>query len=368
MGRELIFPENYPAARRRFAAASRAAGYEINSLRHDQLGPDGKELYTDCAYRGPERPAQLLVLISGAHGVETLCGSSCQLAFVDGSTAAELPATTGVLLIHALNCWGAAWLRRNTENNVDLCRNFIRFDTLPDFRQRYSTADAVLDAREFNTDDRAAADAYVSRMLQQVGPQALVESLMGGQYHQPGGFGFGGHQPEWSHQVLQSVLKPYADCAEGVAIIEYHSGLGPYGYGMAVSMDCGDELRRVRDWFGPWVTAPNDSAERGAERTHAASGHTCEGYRRFLPESQITAIVLEYGTYPMRRNLQSLLDDHWLHATGGAWDDPLTRRIKAEILQVHYPPDPYWRQAVLGRSAQVVSQAAAGLAGQPAYR
>lgn len=339
----------------------------MQSLRHELAGPDGNPLYTDCAYLGPPDPEHLLVLISGPHGVETLCGSACQSAFLQSAQYRQLPASSGLLMIHALNCWGAAWLRRNTENNVDLCRNFIRFDQLPDFRERYAQAETLLLSAEFNNEDRSIAAAQVARTMQQLRPEVLVEALMGGQYHEPNGFAFGGAQPEWGHHCLETLLSPFASQAREVAIIEYHSGLGPYGYGMAVSMDHGRDLDRTRSWYGPWLNAPNEKLAGQHEDTHTASGHTSEGYRRFLPNSQVTAIVLEYGSHDMRRNLLSLLDDHWLYSSGRRRDDALAAQIKAELLEVHCPRDPHWRQSVLDRSRQVLQQAMDGLSGQTAY-
>ena len=55
-----------------------------------------------------------------------------------------LPADTAILIIHVINCWGAAWLRRNTDGNVDLCRNFPDFSgPLPD-SSGYSLANEIL--------------------------------------------------------------------------------------------------------------------------------------------------------------------------------------------------------------------------------
>ena len=121
------FSEDYTSARERFRAASRDAGLSVVTMRNPSPGPTGIELTTDVARAGPQNASKLLVLISGVHGVELLCGSACQSGWLASGGPRSLPPDTAVLLVHALNCWGAAWGRRNTEHNVDLCRNFLDF-------------------------------------------------------------------------------------------------------------------------------------------------------------------------------------------------------------------------------------------------
>ena len=122
---------------------------------------------------------------------------------------------------------------------------------------------------------------------------------------------------------------------------------------MAVTMHTGDALERTRRAFGRWVMAPRAA---GAEALHQAPGHTTDGYIAALPDKRITSIVLEYGTYPPLTSLPVLLDDHWLTHHGDAQSDD-AYRIRMQNLEMHFPNDPEWRQAIVDRSEQVIRQA-----------
>lgn len=69
----------------------------------------------------------MLALQSATHGVEGFAGSACILDLLRTGAARELPPDTALLLVHAINPWGFAWIRRTTAEGVDLNRNFVDF-------------------------------------------------------------------------------------------------------------------------------------------------------------------------------------------------------------------------------------------------
>ena len=107
------------AARQRRRRHSRA-------YHNPATGPDGLALSTETAWLGPRDSDRVLVVMSGTHGVEGFSGSGLQVGLLrqrhrQGSRRGRL----GLLLIHAINPSGFAWVRRVTEGNVDLNRNFV---------------------------------------------------------------------------------------------------------------------------------------------------------------------------------------------------------------------------------------------------
>jgi predicted deacylase len=119
-----FFSPDYGAARERFRAAAQAAGAALHSLGLDANGPGGEALTIDIAWLG-DTPARRIVLhTSGLHGVEAFAGSAIQLALLKQPPAPK--AECALVLVHVLNPYGMAWLRRTNENNVDLNRNFLR--------------------------------------------------------------------------------------------------------------------------------------------------------------------------------------------------------------------------------------------------
>ena len=119
---EQYFSADYATARKRFLSAAEAAG-ETCSLCLDAAGPEGSPLTIDIACLGSPAPERALLHTSGMHGVEGFAGSAIQLALLQRPLS--LPPDGAVVLVHGLNPYGMAWLRRVNENNVDLNRNFL---------------------------------------------------------------------------------------------------------------------------------------------------------------------------------------------------------------------------------------------------
>ncbi len=361
MSVQAYFSESYAAARTKFIAACRRAGVEPQRHVNPAPGPEGLELSTEVAYFGAPDAERLLVLISGVHGVETLCGSGCQTGLLAEGRPRNLPNNTALLLVHAINCWGAAHLRRNNEDNVDLCRNFLDFSQPLPTRPSYEEIHAALSCAQRSGPERQAADEFLANFRKQRGMAAFIEALMGGQYQHADGFSYGGRAPVWSNRTITEILQHHAARARRVCVVEYHTGLGPYAYGTAVTMHAGADLERARRWYGHWILAPNHKEPGAPEEFYRVYGHSTEGYLRVLPDAEVTSIVLEYGTYPPQRSLPAMLADHWLTQHGDPRSD-MGRHIRDELHALHYPQDPDWRQAIWDRSQQVIDQSLRGLA------
>src|SRR6476646_9692172 len=121
-----VFSPNYTIARERFRAASLSFGYQQTSYSIEQVSPTNEELTIDVAIGGSSNPRRSVVISSGLHGVEGFLGSAIQLALLgEHEFITALSPDTRVVLIHTLNPYGFAWIRRWNENNVDLNRNFL---------------------------------------------------------------------------------------------------------------------------------------------------------------------------------------------------------------------------------------------------
>ena len=349
------FRDDYVAARELFVETCDDAGLDLESHKHAMPGPNGESLFTDCTLIGRRDARNLIVLISGTHGVETLCGSACQSGFIAEGNWRSIDDDTAILIIHALNCWGAAHLRRNNEDNVDLSRNFLDFDKPLPENDAYEEIHSALSCPEFRGTKRDKSDKILAHYRDKHGLSQFITAIMGGQYRHADGMSFGGTEKVWSHSLLSSVLSPFRETAKAVFAIEYHSGLGPYGYGMAVTMQTGGDLERVRSIYGRWVEAPNERADTGDADVFQVRGHPTSGIRDAFPQADLSAIVLEFGTYPPTDSLPVLIDDHWLTHHGDVNSEE-GRNIKRTLLEMHHPADPDWRRAVWDRSVQVIEQ------------
>lgn len=354
---DTLFPRDFATARRQFLDACTAAELSVESHAHPLNGPQSEAIATDVARLGPEGAERLLVVLSGMHGPELMCGSGCQTDLINAKRFRNLPGDTAVIFIHAINPWGAAHLRRNNEDNVDLARNFLDFDAPLPVNAAYSQAHAAFQPGA-GVGDGTEAMAYLGQLLSRKGMPKVLEAVMGGQYQIPDGFSFGGTVPTWSNRVLTDVLRQHGERARVVVGLDYHSGLGPYGYGSAVVMHTGEALARAQRFFGHWVEAPRARASDSNDEFYAVRGHTADGFTNALPGSELTLVTLEFGTYAPERNLQALVDDHWLSICGVGDRGS----VKNEVLVTHCPDDLEWRYAVTTRSEQAVRQALACLA------
>lgn len=354
------FPDTYQQARETFLSTCRRAGLVVQTHINPAASTIPVGLATDAVYIGAPDASKVLVVTSGVHGTEMLSGSGCQTRLIADPLLNQLPDDTAVLLIHAVNPWGAAHGRRNTENNVDLCRNFIDFERPVPKNAAYERVRAALQPPLIEQITPAHAAQRIADMQKEFGPRDFMNGLMAGQYVDPQGFSFGGTDETWSRRVLLELLRTNTSCAEHIGIIDLHTGLGPYAYGMAVCLHRGAGLNRARQWFGSWIFAPRSLPPESPEGLFDVTGHCSDGYEAALGEARITAIVMEYGTYPVQRVFPTLLQDHWLHALGDPPGDTL-ERVRAEMREVHYPSDPEWRESAWHRTRQIVRQGLAGL-------
>src|SRR5687768_663923 len=117
------FSPDYSTARDRFRAAAAKANGRLEVLPLDCTGPAGETLGIDLAWFGAAQPRRAILHLSGLHGVEGFAGSAIQLQLLDNLP--ELSDNSALIIVHILNPFGMAWLRRVNENNVDLNRNFL---------------------------------------------------------------------------------------------------------------------------------------------------------------------------------------------------------------------------------------------------
>lgn len=360
MQADMLFSADYATARGKFRAACALRGLEPQAFVHPLAGAQGEPLATDVVRVGPADARRVLVLTSGVHGVELFAGAGCQIDWLLTHGASDLPRDTGVVLVHAINPWGASWLRRYTEDNVDLCRNFIDHSAAPP-SPAYAPLHAAIDLDPDDDDAAARGDALLADFAAARGDEALYNALMAGQYGLPHGMGFGGQAPTWSRLAIEAVLRRHCASATDVCLVDYHTGLGPYGYGSIVALQQGADLARMREAFGRWVVAVHESD--APEDFAPVTGHSTPGYERALPQARVTAAVLEFGTGRPQRMLDLLVRDQreWASGTGRT----TLSAVRRELLEFFYPEDAAWQRSLVDQSRRIIGMALQFLARAP---
>ena len=352
------FSADYASARAKFLEAARAAGAATEAVTHPERGPDGGALTTDVAWCGPKDAERVLVTISGTHGVEGFCGSGALVDWLRRGEAGRLPQGLAVLMIHAVNPYGFAWLRRVTHENVDLNRNWVDFSAPLPANPGYDALADAIGPQVWDEAARAQAAQTLSAYAAEHGFAALQQAVSGGQYRHAKGVFYGGVAPTWSRQTQTAIFAHYLAGAGHVGIIDYHTGLGPWGYGEQIVTDLigSPGFDRARAWYGGAVTSPasgnSTSADIVGDGLNAAPG--------LLAHAQVTGMALEVGTLPVMDVLNAVRADAWLHAYGDL-ASPQGVAIKAQVRDAFYGDADDWKGMVAGQSLLAVRQAIAGL-------
>jgi len=358
------FSKSYEDLREKFLTAAADAGATVEHFRCPQDGPEGQALYTDIARLGSPAATKLLVLVSGTHGVEGFSGSGCLTAWLDSAAQHPLPEDMAVVLINLLNPYGAAWLRRQNEDNVDVNRNFIDHSTPPS-NPPYCALHHALVPPALDAATLVATQEDIRAYRNQFGDENYWQAY-GGQYSHPDGVFYGGSEPVWSNLLLNEVLTKHCSTASNIAFVDFHSGLGPFGHGTIISADRtdSDNFARAKSWYGDsLISLASIDSDEGAEiDTGQIEGVTMDCVMQLFPDREVTCATLEFGTFDFEDCIPKMQADAWLHAHG----DPLSdqgKKIRSEWLQVFYPAADDWLEMIWRRSDQVIRQSIAGLTG-----
>lgn len=357
---ESFFSQTYDEARAKFLTAAQAQGMGVERHLHpDALGPSGEPLSIDTALFSPAQADSLLVVTSGVHGVEGFCGSGCQIGLLhDDELFARLAASgLALLLVHAVNPYGFAHLRRVNEDNVDLNRNSVDFAEAASANPAYLEVDPLLLPSTWppSQADQAALRHYMVTR----GEKALQDAATSGQYRVPDGMFYGGTAPCWSTLQMRGLVSRHAAGVSRFIWIDLHTGLGHYGHGEKIfnSPDPAELERAIRTWGADVrpIAAPGSVSS-------VVKGDLVGVAYELLPDIEKTCITLEFGTLAPLAVLQALRADHWLHRhpeQGAAQADGIRRALR----DAFYCDVPAWKGMVYAQTRMAVLQAVARVSG-----
>jgi len=349
-----MFSSTYREARQRFLET--AAEHELavdTRVLEGIAGLEGETLATDVVRIGPADAKRLLVLTSATHGVEGFCGSGAQIALMRDDALRASMETLGVamLLVHAINPYGFSYLSRTTEGNVDLNRNSVDFSRpLPQNAGYAELHDLLIPARwPPDQANVAAIRAYIDTR----GQWAYQQAVTTGQYSHPQGMFYGGAQTAWSTRTMRDLLAEYGETCVAIGWIDFHTGLGPSGFGAKI---CVGDVTRARRWWGADVTSPSDGTSIAAD----VAGPLLDTLRQTCPHAAIASIAIEYGTVPLTDMLDMLRADVWVRHHADAPDE-LKADIRRQIRAAFYIDDDVWRGMIVGQARAAVLQGLYGI-------
>ena len=353
------FSDDYSKARAKFLDAARSAGAVLSRFGLDQRGPGGIELSTDVAWLGPRTAKAVIVTISATHGVEGFFGSATQTEWLRRAKSAALPEGVAALHIHAINPYGFACLRRTNETNVDINRNWVDFTKALPANTRYDELSQDLCPSDWSEASQAQTGARITAWIKRQGPDGPAiyqQAVSGGQWDHPQGLFYGGRDVSWSRRTLTEVLTSNLDLAKRVCVLDFHTGLGPYGYAEPIIGFRRDtpEFARTRSWIG----AGAKSLHGDGSVSSAITGDSLSAIPALLPDAAVDVVALECGIRPLNEVASALRADAWLHAHG----DPLSpegQRIQGQLRAAFHSDDLMWQGMALGQGL-AACQAALG--------
>ncbi len=343
---------DYSTARAQFLEAAQAAGAKVESLLHPVKGTSGEELALDMATLGPADADHRVLIVSGTHGVEGFCGSALQTNWLN-HVAADRPREIRVVLVHALNPYGFAWVRRVNESNIDLNRNFIDWDEPPPHNPDYDTiADLLVPESWSESEQQRTTEALLERMVE-VGLERVQAEVSQGQYAHPRGVFYGGAGPAWSNDQLRAIWAQELSGAQRATVIDLHTGLGPSGHGELIihGSSSSPAYRRAEAMWGAV-----HSMVDGESVSAALNGDWLGSIDRWAGDTEVVACALEFGTVDPITVLQALRSDAWLHGHGDP-TDTTANDVRAQVRAAFADDDPAWIASCWNRFVGVIDSA-----------
>ncbi len=336
------FSPDYATARDRFLRAAEGVA-ALGRLPLDVLGPRGEPLAIDIAWIGSPAPSRALVHTSGMHGIEGFAGSAIQLALL--LQPVVVPPDGALVLVHALNPYGMAWLRRVNENNVDLNRNFLAPG------ESYAGAPLAYHrvAGQLNPPTPPRYDFFLLRaafLAFRYGFKSLRQAIVAGQYEYPKGLFYGGRRLEQGPSRYREWLAERLRPASRLFAIDVHTGLGKWCQESLFLRRSGADPAELGGKLGRHLVG--DPSEDGVG--YRIQGGYAGAFDALAPGVETHLIIQEFGTSPGVRVLHALREENRWHHYGAGTPD---HRVKARLKEMFCPRSPRWREFVLARGVSL---------------
>ena len=349
------FAPNYAQARAKFMDAAQRVGATVRSYElPDHVGAQGEELATDVAYLGPEDAESLIILSSGVHGLEGLCGSGCQIAaLTDSDLLGRLRTSSqGFLVIHGVNPYGFSHLRRTNEDNVDVNRNFIDFANPPQNEGYAEVHDLLVPEIWPPSPDNVVA---ISNYIEANGSTKFRHAATSGQGTHPDGLFYAGTGASWSQKTLREIIRRHTTNCKRIAWLDVHTGLGAYGQCEKINagpVGSHENLALARGVWGADVFAPWE----GNSVSTQARGNTITTAYSEVPQATTVGVGLEFGTRdPLA--LTPLRGASWLIRYGNKCSDAQKREIEQHMVDAFFVDNDEWKGMVWGQCRTALIQA-----------
>jgi len=195
-----------------------------------------RDLTIDVAYLPPRKyKKNLIVLVSGVHGVEGHVGSAVIRMLVDRHFSVIDFDNTGLLIFHALNPFGFQFNVRVTEKNVDLNRNFLVTGNYAEMRShntKYEKLNALVNPSNGHEMSGLGSILFYLKLFnlaRRIGARTLKDAIRLGQYKFPKGLFYGGTQLEANGRIFKEIFQRRISDYAKILMLNIHTGYGAEG-------------------------------------------------------------------------------------------------------------------------------------------
>jgi hypothetical protein len=355
-----LFRADYAADRAAFkAAVERFAARSGRRLQlHTHCVDRADDLQVTAAELAATRPERLYVLCTGIHGIEGYAGSAIARHLLETSFAGLDPATTSVLIVHALNPYGFANFVRVNAGNVDLNRNCAAqgealFETDSTAYAALSGLLAPQRAQGAPLIERARFQAGLLAALLQHGADALRQASLAGQYIDPCGIFFGGSRVEPEIAFFQGLYEALARAHDEVLLTDLHTGYGVRGEAYPLFGRADSESVRAFTELGV-------SDASGQDKAYTVYGDLV-GYcyltaKRVRPQGTFNGLVIELGTHGLSlldqlRDLYTVVSENRLRQLGAS-----DSAVRGQFRELFYPSSAAWRDRAVRVGGRAVER------------
>ena len=331
------FSHTVPEAHAMFLGAAAQAGLIVEEVVHPLCGPTGETLHSAVVEYGPADATNVLLCLSGVHGIEGYFGSAIQCdALVNHHELLRLPPHTKAVFIHLVNPWGTAWSSRENEDNVELLRGnyYCHYPKPPNpiFSDFFETMGyrTIRSIDEFMT-----GRSKVVELLDRYPADELMSAIGDGQNTHPDAITWVGNGPTWSKHLIDRVVRERCAGSSKVLVLDLHTAVGPTGETVVFTgyrPGTPKELM-VRRWFD------------GAIWPWPEYLPTYEWISELVPGADVLGLTMEAGTEQLGPADQYIFPlDVWIK-TYGDRDDPAAAPHLARYRRFFYPETDEWMRS-----------------------
>lgn len=302
--------------------------------------------------RPGKEESNLLMITSGLHGMEGYWGGTLLKEYTIRLMQEIDMQRTGIILVHGINPWGMANLRRVNENNVDLNRSFV-LDEIPEsYNSEYIENGWFFRPWKlsgFNVVNNIRFYCSLVKMILMNGAAALGRMTLLGQYANDEGIYFGGKEKQASTGYMEALFEAVLESDyKKVVHIDLHTGYGPR-YQMSIVNSKQEEIKPEQ--YSRLLDYPLVSSVSNDDFYDIQGDMTEYFYSMFKAANSSKAYYstcFEFGTVGSSllnqiASLRIMLQENSLYHMEAA-PEKLYNRIKNEFIELYYPSEPEWRR------------------------